>query len=152
MSRLIPNSLRKFDWDCFVRAKALPRNDMLRFTPDSVTHHYKINANILPTMKLSLKHGLFFGLLVGVFSAFLYAPKAGKELREQLKEKASSVPYHLLNLLESLVDLAVSVLDFAKIAFEEQSDRFSKAVTTGISVAKEKTDELKRYAAKTVSR
>ena len=97
-------------------------------------------------MRLSLKRGLFLGLLVGVASAFLYAPKSGKELREDLKEKASNVPYHFLNLLESLVDLVVSVLDFAKIAFQEQSERLSKAVSSGINAAKEKSDELKKLA------
>ena len=103
-------------------------------------------------MKLSLKHGLFLGLLVGIASAFLYAPKAGKELREELKDKASNVPYHFLNLLESLVDLAVSVLDFAKEAFQEQRDKLSHAVTTGINAAKEKSGELRKFADTITSR
>ena len=97
-------------------------------------------------MRLTLKRGLLLGLVIGVASALLYAPKTGKELRSELKEKAKSVPYHFLNLLESLVDLAVSILDFARVAFEEQSDRFSKAVTTGFTAAKDKTEELRKFA------
>lgn len=97
-------------------------------------------------MKLSLKHGLFLGLLVGITSAILYAPKTGKELREDLREKASDIPYHFLNLLESLVDLTMSILDFAKHAFQEQSEKLSKAVYSGINAAKEKSEELQRLA------
>lgn len=102
-------------------------------------------------MKLSVKNGLFFGVLLGIASAFLYAPKSGKELREELKDQISSVPRNFLNLLESIVDLALSVLDFAKVAFSEQGERISKAVNSGISAAHKKTEELKRYATKAVS-
>ncbi len=98
-------------------------------------------------MKMTLKRGLLLGLLIGVASAFLYAPKTGKELREELKDKVDAVPQNFFNFLESLIDLAVSVLDFAKSAFKEQSYRFSKAFESGVSAAKEKSDELKKYAA-----
>ena len=97
-------------------------------------------------MKLSLKKGLLLGLLIGVASALLYAPKTGKELREELKEKVEAVPHNFFNFLESLIDLTLSVLDFAKVAFKEQSYRFSKAFESGVSAAKEKSDELKKYA------
>ncbi len=99
-------------------------------------------------MKLSLKHGLFLGLILGVASALLYAPKSGKELREDLKDKISDVPHHFFNLLESLVDLIVSVLDFAKSAFSEQSEKFSDAINCGINAAKEKAEELKKFTTK----
>lgn len=104
------------------------------------------------SMKLSLKNGLFLGLLVGVASAFLYAPKTGKELREELKDKLNNVPYHFFNLVESIVDLAASVLDFAKESFNEQKYRLSKAVEAGVSVAKEKTTELRNLSASKTSR
>ena len=97
-------------------------------------------------MKLTLKRGLLLGLLIGVASALLYAPKTGKELREELKEKVEAVPHNFFNFLESLIDLTLSVLDFAKTAFKEQSVRFSKAFESGVSAAKEKSDELKKYA------
>ena len=100
-------------------------------------------------MKLSLKRGLLLGLLIGVASALLYAPKTGKELREELKEKVDAVPHRFFSFLESLIDLTLSVLDFAKSAFKEQSYRFSKAFESGVSAAKEKSDELKKYAAQT---
>ena len=103
-------------------------------------------------MKLSLKNGLFLGLLVGIASAFLYAPKKGKELREELKDKTDSISHHFLNLLESLVDLTVSVLDFFKTAVLEQSEKVSKALSCGVSAAKEKTEELKKYTTSAVSK
>lgn len=103
-------------------------------------------------MKFSLKNGLLFGLLIGVASAFLYTPKTGKEFRDQLSEKAKGVPKQFLSLLESLVDLVVSVLDFAREAFREQGDKLSSAVTTGIKAAKEKTRELKENAHKVAPR
>ncbi len=107
---------------------------------------------IMFSMKMSLKNGLFLGLLLGVASAFLYAPKTGKELREELKDKLNNVPYHFFNLVESIVDLAASVLDFAKESFNEQKHRLSKAVEAGVSVAKEKTTELRNLAASKTSR
>lgn len=97
-------------------------------------------------MKLSVKNGLFFGLLIGVIAALLYAPKPGKELRCELKEKIETVPKHFLSFLESLVDLMVSVLDFGMSAFQEQGTKLSKAVSTGVSAAKEKATELKKLA------
>ena len=100
---------------------------------------------------MKLKHGLFLGFLIGLGSALLYAPKSGKELREELKDKIEIVPKNFLSFLESLVDLAVSVLDFAKVAIEEQSEKITKAVSVGINAAKEKTTELKSYAVKSVS-
>lgn len=99
-------------------------------------------------MKLSLKHGLLIGLAIGIASAFLYAPKTGKELRGELKEKASSLPKQFLGLLESLVDLVIAVLDFSKVTFEEQSGRISHAVSSGINAAKGKTEELTRFTTK----
>ena len=103
-------------------------------------------------MKLTLKHGLFFGFLIGVISALLYAPKAGKELRAELKDKASTVPEHFFSFMESLVDLIVSIMDFTLKAVEEQKDKLSKAVETGLHVAKDKSNELKKMASNIASR
>lgn len=102
-------------------------------------------------MKLSLKNGLLLGLLIGLASAVLYTPKSGKELREGLKDKVDKVPFHFFNFLESLIDLTLSVLDFAKSAFQEQRERLSSALSTGIAAARVKADELKKYANSTQS-
>ena len=100
-------------------------------------------------MKLSLKNGLLLGLLIGAVSALLYAPKAGRELREELKEKVDAVPNNFFTLLESLIDLTISVLDFAKSAFKEQGSKFSKAFESGMSAAREKSEELRKYSSQT---
>lgn len=100
-------------------------------------------------MKISLKTGLVLGFIVGVASALMYTPKSGKEIREELKDKVSNVPYYFFNFLESLIDLTVSVLDFAKASFKEQRQRLYQAVASGISAAKEKTDELRKLATTT---
>ena len=97
-------------------------------------------------MKLSLKRGILLGLIIGIGSALLYAPKSGREIREDVKEKLNSVPRNFFNLLESLIDLSLAVLDFAKDAFREQGERFSNALSKGVSAAREKTDELKTLA------
>lgn len=96
-------------------------------------------------MKLSFKNGILLGLIVGIGSALLCAPKSGKELREELKEKLQAVPYHFLNFVESLIDLTVSVLDFAKDSFKEQGHKISKAFEHGVNAAKEKTKEMKSF-------
>ena len=101
-------------------------------------------------MRLSLKSGLVVGFLLGAVSAFLYAPKTGKELREELREKIDAVPYHFFNLMESVVDLSLSVLDFAKESFGEHSYKFSKAVESGIAACKEKSKEMKDLASNVV--
>jgi gas vesicle protein len=97
-------------------------------------------------MKLSVKNGLFWGLLLGIIAALLYAPKSGKELRADLKEKIDSVPKNISSLFESIVDLIVSVIDFALDACEEQGSKISQAVSTGVSAAKDKASELKKLA------
>ena len=95
-------------------------------------------------MKLSLKNGLLIGLLIGLASAVLYTPKSGKELREELKDKVEKVPFHFFNFLESLIDLTLSVLDFAKSTFQEQIEKLSSALSTGIAAARVKAEELKK--------
>ena len=99
-------------------------------------------------MRFSFKNGVFLGLIVGVGAALLCAPKSGKELREELKEKVQAVPFHFFNFLESLLDLTVSVLDFAKDSFKEQGYNLSKAFEYGINAAKEKNKELKTTVSK----
>lgn len=102
-------------------------------------------------MKLSLKNGLLIGLLIGLASAVLYTPKSGKELREELKDKVNNVPFHFFNFLESLIDLTLSVLDFAKSAFQEQREKLSSALSAGIAAARIKAEELKQYASSSQS-
>ena len=99
-------------------------------------------------MKLTLKRGLVLGVLVGIASAFLYAPKPGKELRAELRGRLNLVPKRLLDLLESIVDLTYSVFDFAKATIDEQGEKISCAVTSGLTAAKEKSEELKRKVLK----
>lgn len=103
-------------------------------------------------MRLSLKSGLIIGLLVGIVSAFLYAPKSGKELREELKGKLDIVPTNFFAFLESVVDLLVSVLDFLKVSFQEQREKITHALGSGIIAAKEKSEELKKVASKVISK
>lgn len=103
-------------------------------------------------MRLSLKNGLIFGFLLGIASAFLYAPKPGKELREELKEKLDVVPTTFFAFLESIVDLVVSIVDFLKISFQEQREKLTHAVESGIQAAKGKSEELQKLTSKVTSK
>lgn len=94
---------------------------------------------------MKFRDGLFLGVVIGLASAFLCAPRSGEETREEVKDKINSVPKHFFNLLESLLDLSASVLDFARESFQGQGENISKAVSTGINAAKEKAEELKNY-------
>ncbi len=101
---------------------------------------------------MKMKDGLTLGFILGAITALLCAPKSGKELRKELKGKVNIVPKNFYTLMESVVDLSASVLDFAKDSFKEQSERFSEAVHKGLDVAKEKSDELKKLASTIASR
>lgn len=100
---------------------------------------------------MKFKDGLFLGVVIGLASAFLCAPRSGEEVRKEIKNKINSVPKHFFNLLESILDLSVSVLDFAKESFQDQGENISKAVSVGINAAKDKAEELKNYASRVSS-
>ncbi|MBI1857705.1 MAG: YtxH domain-containing protein [Candidatus Melainabacteria bacterium] len=100
---------------------------------------------------MKFKDGLLLGVILGLGSALLYTPKPGEEVREEVREKLDSVPRHFFNLLESLIDLSISVLDFSKGAFEGQGERLSKAVSSGIDAAREKSEELRKMTSNTLS-
>lgn len=95
---------------------------------------------------MRFRDGLFLGLLIGVASALLYAPKKGKEVRSEVKDKLTNVPKHFFGLVESILDLTISVLEFTRESFQEQKEHLTSAVSSGINAAKEKTEELKRFA------
>lgn len=97
---------------------------------------------------MKFKDGLLLGLILGIGAAILYTPKPGEEIREQVKDKLSSVPEHFFNFLESLLDLSISVLDFTKDSFQGQREKLAKAFSSGIDAAREKTDELAKMSSK----
>lgn len=97
---------------------------------------------------MKFKDGLLFGLVLGVAAAFLYSPKTGEEIREEVKDKLNSVPEHLFNFLESLLDLSISVLGFTKGSFQGQREKLSRAFSSGLNAAKDKTDELTKVTSK----
>jgi gas vesicle protein len=94
---------------------------------------------------MKFRDGLFLGVLLGIASAFLYAPKSGDEVRDEVKDKLDSVPKNFFALLESIVDLSSAVLDFAKDAFDEQKGTFTSAVSSGIDAAKKKREEFSSH-------
>lgn len=95
---------------------------------------------------MKLKNGLLIGLIIGIGAALLYAPKSGKEVRKEVQDKLNNIPQHFFGLLESIIDLSVSVLDFARESFKEQKERLSNAMSKGLDAAKDKTEEFRKFA------
>lgn len=86
--------------------------------------------------------GLLLGTAGGVTFALLTAPKSGKELRGQLRERAKAIPERASELLDDTLDLYASGINQAQIAVEDQTMRVKRAVAAGKMAAAKKREEL----------
>lgn len=86
--------------------------------------------------------GLLFGLAGGVTLGLLTAPKAGKELREDIREGARNLPEKASELLDDTLDLYASGVNYAQLAVEDQTMRVKRAVDAAKLAAAKKREEL----------
>ena len=86
--------------------------------------------------------GLLLGALGGVTVGLLTAPKSGKELRDDLKEGAMTLPERASELMDDTLDLYASGVNYAQLAVEEQTMRVKRAVAAGKMAAAKKREEL----------
>jgi len=82
----------------------------------------------------------FLGLGLGVAVGILFAPKAGTETRELLKEKADEGKEYLKRRGDEIKDSATEIVDRSKQALARQKDQLAAAVEAGKSAYREKTE------------
>lgn len=70
--------------------------------------------------------GLLIGSLAGMVVGILYAPKSGKETRQQIADSA-----------EKMCDKVAGLTDQQKEAYAEKKDRLKSAVEAGIETYKQ---------------
>ncbi|MBC8184592.1 YtxH domain-containing protein [candidate division KSB1 bacterium] len=104
---------------------------------------------------VSFIKGLLFGGFIGAGLALLYAPKTGKELREELKEKSGELKSEAEKYYAEAKDISSDLLvdglkkaeqlkKDAEVAFEEAKKKFEEMLTESKRLAdevKEKADE-----------
>jgi gas vesicle protein len=80
----------------------------------------------------------FLGGLVGAVVALLVAPRAGKEMRQQIKEKAEDVKGKAEDYYNQAKETVTSALEHGKGLVNEQKDLITKAVQEGVEAYKKK--------------
>lgn len=91
----------------------------------------------------ALLAGMALGLISGAIIMLLYAPKNGRELREDLKEKANEIPLEFTNLLHDLKGFYAKSVDLLTTLAKEQCGKVKEAVDETGKVIKEKMVEPK---------
>ena len=81
--------------------------------------------------------GLCFGAAIGVALGLLYAPKSGKETRDELLDRFEK-------LRERADQTAHDIAEMARARFEETRDDLAQAVEVGRTAAAERAAELRR--------
>lgn len=86
--------------------------------------------------------GLFVGATIGALAAILFAPKAGQETRQQLKDLANQQKDKLRNQWEDTKINAAIAVDQAKEKLNTVADQTKEAVDTYADKAKGTVDHL----------
>lgn len=89
------------------------------------------------TSGASLLAGMVVGMLLGAAAAVLYAPKPGKETREELLER--------LDVLKERVDeTSKQVTEMVKARLDETRADLEQALDAARTAAQERTSQLRR--------
>lgn len=87
----------------------------------------------------SMLTGFVIGAVAGAVASLFYAPKPGKELREDLMVR-------LDDLRERIDETAKAVAESTKEKLAEAKSDFNQAVGAGRAAAKTRAEELRRQA------
>jgi gas vesicle protein len=82
--------------------------------------------------------GFALGALAGTVLGLLFAPKSGKELREEIKEKSGEYYDKAKEKAGEAYVAGKDVADKAKDKLTDAADKVKRAVETGVQSAREK--------------
>ena len=85
-----------------------------------------------------------WGLLIGAAAALLYAPKSGRETREELTESVDRLRGQAEDKVREAQDTVTAAVEDARRQFEEGMDTARKAVESGRKAVKESRAEMER--------
>jgi gas vesicle protein len=85
-----------------------------------------------------------WGLLVGAAAALLFAPKAGRETREELSESYFRLRGDAEDRLRDAQEAMNRTVDEVRRQFEDGMDSARRAVESGRQAARESRDEMER--------
>ena len=85
-----------------------------------------------------------WGLLIGAAAALLYAPKSGRETREELSESMTRLRDEAEGRVREVQDTMSEVVEDARRQFEDGVDAARRAVETGRQAVRESRHEVER--------
>jgi gas vesicle protein len=90
-----------------------------------------------------MRYSAFFGgLSLGVGIALLFAPRAGRETRDRIADKANEGKDYLQRRGAALRESAADLIDQGKEAIKKNKDELRAAVNTGKGIVKETYQEV----------
>lgn len=96
------------------------------------------------------RSGLLFGLIAGTVLGILFAPKKGKQLREDIKRERSEGGYGLDSIKEGFVDMGREMMSSAKTTYESEDvqEGLSKAKGAAMEMAEEGKKRVRKATRK----
>lgn len=85
-----------------------------------------------------------WGLLAGAAAALLFAPKSGRETRDELTESFYRVREEAEHRLRDVQDTVTSTVDDARRQFDEGVDTARRAVESGREAARSSREQMER--------
>jgi gas vesicle protein len=85
-----------------------------------------------------------WGLLIGAAAALLYAPKSGRETREELTDSMHRIRDQAEGKMREVQDTVSEAVDDARRQFEEGVQTARRAVESGRQAVKESREEMER--------
>lgn len=85
-----------------------------------------------------------WGLLIGAAAALLYAPKAGRETREELTESMTRLRDQAEDKVREVQDTVTEAVEDARRQFEDGMDTARRAVESGRRAVRESREDVER--------
>jgi gas vesicle protein len=123
---------------------------LLTTLPKEITAWYRTNTKEDIQMEQNGSNGVgsvvssfFLGGLIGAGVALLVAPKAGSEMREQIRGLAGTATKRANDYYEQITQVVASTLDSGKELLDDKKQLIANAVQAGIALYEEKLQKAK---------